>query len=404
MCNCIYMDKKTCAKRVNNKVHDGTRLKFRAFGKYTSAWLEKIIHYNLNNNKDLYNINFVDCMASSGLYFDSKHYNDFCEGTAMRIFKIFVDSSKKYKDIQFNIFLNDYDSQYVECLKCVKKQVIRDLPRNLNIIITKMDKYEFINFLTIQEVIIGYGNKSLIIYDPYEVDFNWKNLSKILNLNADFLFTHFFPNDIKRNMKTTNPDVVSRYEEAYCMNFDDIKDRFDSERNSFKRTAFFRNRFHDILKNKSNKTFLAYAPVILKRSLHVYDIVCLSYSSSAQELLKNTMYSLYKECEGQQNKVAIQLKLFDDVVEDRYENDRNDGVSEFKFHYDDSHICKMFYNEFKGKVIPKNEFKKILRGHPYLPTNIMRMVKGLYKYKIEKTDINGEVIECYIFPDGGYKL
>lgn len=405
MCSCSYRDKVTCAKKVNNNIHDGTRLKFNAFEKYTYAWLEKIVNFNKNKRNDLYNVNFIDCMASSGLYFDHKHYNDFYDGTAIRIFRIFVNSARKYKDIQFNIFLNDYDSQYIECLKCVKKHVVTKLPNNLKITITEMDKYDYINFLAYEKVINGYGSKNLIIYDPYDVDFNWKYLSKILNINADFLFTHFFPNDIKRNMKTTNPDIVSRYEEAYCMNFNEIKENFDIESNSFKRTAFFRNRFHEILKNKSNKKFLAYAPVILKRTLHVYDIVCLSYSSFAQELLKNTMYSLYRECElGQTNDVAIQLKLFDDVVEDRYENDRNNGVSEFKFHYDDSHICKMFYTEFKGKVIPKTEFKKILRVHPYLPTNIMKMVKGFYKYKIEKKDINGEVVDCYIFPDGGFSV
>ena len=34
----------------------------------------------------------------------------------------------------------------------------------------------------------------------------------------------------------------------------------------------------------------------------------------------------------------------------------------------------------------------------------MKMVKGFYKYKIEKKDINGEVVDCYVFPDGGFSV
>ena len=404
MCSCSYRDKVTCAKKVNNNIHDGTKLKFNAFERYTKAWLEKIVLFNKKRGFELKNVNFIDCMASSGLYFDSKQ-NEFYEGTAIRMFKLFVNSAIKYKDLHFNIILNDINTQFVKCLKCVQENIIK-VPENLYIHITEMDKNEFINSLIFRKEINGFDSKSLIIYDPYGVDFNWNYLSNVLDLDADFLLTHFFPNDIKRNINAMKPEVVSRYEEAYRMNIDEIRERFNKESDSFKRNAFFRSRLHEMLKKFSNKQYLAYAPVIINKNLHIYDIVCLSHSSHAQALLKNTMYSLYKEYENEKKKENfIQLSFFDNNnLEDRYQNDRSSGLSEYKFHYDDSHIYQMFYDEFKMQKLSETEFKRRLREHPYLPTNILNMIKKIYKYKIEKENIDGKIIKYYIFPDRGYNV
>ena len=212
--------------------------------------------------------------------------------------------------------------------------------------------------------------------------------------------THFYPNDPKRNMHNQNKEVFGRYEEAYEVDITNLREIFSSKSSAFERTGFFRQTFHDKMKKYSNKSCLAYVPVILGKKLHVYDIVCLSYSSHAQALLKDTMYSLYKELDAAQVKNnTIQLKWFDDVlIEDRYKNDRASGISEYKFHYDDSHIIEMFCDEFKGQVVSRDELKKRLREHPYLPTNILLLVKGVWKYKTEKREINGETINVYVFP------
>ncbi len=42
MVECIYQSK-GCSNKVNQNIHDGTRLKFQAFEHYTVAWLEKVL-------------------------------------------------------------------------------------------------------------------------------------------------------------------------------------------------------------------------------------------------------------------------------------------------------------------------------------------------------------------------
>lgn len=72
----------------------------------------------------------------------------------------------------------------------------------MNINISNKDKYDFISTIKYKNSFNKYTSKSLIIYDPYEVEFEWTKLVPILQLNADLLITHFFPNDIKRNINT----------------------------------------------------------------------------------------------------------------------------------------------------------------------------------------------------------
>ena len=75
MCSCNFRDKLTCSQKVNSNIHDGTMLKIKAFKEYTNAWLEKVINYSKKKQMLQY-VNFVDCMASSGLYFN-KNRNEF---------------------------------------------------------------------------------------------------------------------------------------------------------------------------------------------------------------------------------------------------------------------------------------------------------------------------------------
>lgn len=400
MGKCIYKEIGSCSTLVSNKIHDGTKLKFEAFADYTQAWLEKVINFDISHKKMLKTINFIDCMASSGLYYD-KDMKQFYEGTAIKIFNIFVSSANKYKDIDFHIFLNDFDEQFVKCLDCAKINVITKMPDNLNVHVTKMDKYEFIERIKDIPVLNRKSSKNLIIYDPYGVDFNWNILKPLLNLNADFLFTHFYPNDLKRNISTTSKKTILRYEEAYEMNIEKLKTIFYSKKSPYERNALFRDLFEKKLKEYSNKKCIAYAPVFNSNKAHVYDIVCLSHSNVAKEVLKNTMYKLYKKLDAKKNPIhETQLELFkNETIEDIYYHDRKEGISEYNFYYDDSHIIEMFSTEFKGKKLLKSELNEILINHPYLPSNILKLIKTTWTYKIEKIEINGRTENLYVFPD-----
>ena len=399
MVECIYQSK-GCSNKVNQNIHDGTRLKFQAFEHYTVAWLEKVLGYP--GYKDYRYFNFIDCMASSGLYFDAKRSKEFEEGTAIRIFKIFSGYAKKYKHLEFTVYMNDYDSQFVRCLQCNKEKYIpEDIP-NLHIGLYTLDKYDFIRSIDKKTPHMGKYSKSLIVYDPYDVDFDWTYLHAFLHLDADYLITHFFPNDAKRNIHTKNEEVICRYEKAYGMKFSEIKKVFDHGNTPIERNQLFREALRKQLLKYSDKHSYAYTPVFLEHKLHIYDIIVLSYSTYGQELLKNTMYRLYRDREQAIEKnVQQEFDLFSTTEEDIYVKDRRSGISEFEFHYADEHIIKMFCEAFKGQMLTKEEFKERLRRHPYLPTNVLNMVKKVWKYEIVKREENGKTIVYYKFSERG---
>lgn len=62
----------------------------------------------------------------------------------------------------------------------------------------------------------------------------------------------------------------------------------------------------------------------------------------------------------------------------------------------------MFYNEFSGERLSKEDFDKRLREHPYLPSNILKLVKKTCKYQIENKEVNGKIEKYYIFPERGF--
>ena len=400
---CIYRSK-DCIGKVNTVGHEGTELKFEAFAKYAVAWINKMIMFTKKNGDNYQILNYIDCMASSGLYVNEDK-TKFIDGTTIRIINIFKGTARKYPDKEFNIYLNDYENQYVKCLKCIKNEYENrgEIPENLNIEITELDKNKFIEQNLSSSKFKKYEAANLIVYDPYEVDFDWKVLRNMFKLNADFLITHFFPNDTKRSLSVVkSEEKKQRYAKSYNIDFDELLKTYLSKTTVYERNIYLRQLFVEQLLLNSNKKFTCYAPVFADlKKLHVYDIVCLSHSTYSLELLKRTMYTLYsKKSEEAVHKMASeQISLFEDVESDRYQSRREAGISEFNFHYNNREILKQFIETFKGKELTDREFKKILRTHPYLPPQILTMVKNSWKYTTKKDKYKDTSI--YYFPKGG---
>ncbi|MDQ0363251.1 three-Cys-motif partner protein TcmP [Breznakia pachnodae] len=365
-----------CINKVNIVEHEGTELKFDAFASYTNAWLEKVINHN-NNPKTKYKkeqFSFVDCMCSSGLYYNKKT-SKFVDGTVIRVMKIFIKLANKYPMYDFYLYFNDYDKQYYSCLQCLKRNLLKNKPINLSVEITMLDKNDFIYQLSINDLFKRRTNKSLVIYDPYDVDFDWNHLSKLLKFDSDFIFTHFLQNDFKRAVHTVKDKTkIAKYEQSYQMGFDELSEKFDkfigelNEReNAIYRSELLRDLFTELIHKYSNKKYSCYCPVFNSKA-PVYDIVCLSNSSVALGVLKNAMYKLYKNKKADKVKKSKpeQLTLFVDEKTDV--GIRNANVSEFEFHYNKVEILKKFKSIFKGKTVTKVEMEKILNEDPYLPS------------------------------------
>ena len=375
MSDCIYRDCETCGKLVNHKnVHAGTKLKFETFSEYAEIFYYKVAGYYKNN---ISVINFIDCLSCSGLYYDKKN-KEFIEGTAIKILDLIPIIANKFPHIKFNIYFNDYNPQYVKCLKCILSR--KTMPKNVFVHIYGLDKNVFIDEISDKGFIRSYKAQNLIIYDPYDVDFSWSYLDKILKLKGDLILTHFYPIDIKRNMTNKiSAEVIKKYENSYLMPFDEIT-AITKEKTVEEKNDFFRNRLREILLLRSNKKYFAYLPVLIHYdSLHLYDITCLSSSAHAIGLIKDTMYSLYTKNKNTSTITHSQISFFGDDKTNDYVDARQSGVSEYCFHYDIQHLTKMFCEEFKGK-----EIDKLIREHPYFPEKAVKVIQKKWRCTREK--------------------
>lgn len=396
-CNKI-MKTKECANRINKINHEGTLLSFDAIESYTIKWIE--IMKNMQYTK----LTFIDCMASSGIYY-SEIDDSITSGTVMRVINIFKRYARKNPNISFEIFLNELNPKYVECLECLKTNYICSDLDNLTIEIEKGDRYDFIDkYYNLQLIDYSKKHHTLFLFDPYEVEFKWESLKKLFNYkNSDVIFTHFFPNDAKRNI--TNPKTSKEKKQdiilSYKSDLDELEDVMKLQ-NVKEKNIFFRDRLNDIIENVSDtKKYISYSPVFNNRQkTHVYDILCISRSTVATAILKNTMFKMYNDIKETEEKPEdTQLNLFDSIGETRADYDIN-KVNEYKFRYDKEIVIQQFIEKFNGRKLSKSSLVKELELDPFLPSvGILSIVKKSFKYEIIKENNT----RYYCFPSVGEK-
>lgn len=381
MLNCKHDYKSMiCFKNMNKVSHEGTEYKFNAIEDYASSWIEKIIGWYSSKGFNLKEFIFVDPMSSSGEY--KTNDVDVIDGTAMRIIKLFEKCAKseKYSNFKFTIFLNDINFDYLECIKCsMERNNIVDL-ENFKVRINNnhevADKDLYLEELIRKPEFIRNDSHRLVLYDPYGVDFNWNILGKVININGlDLILTHFYPNDVKRNIgRVVNDETKIKYSKSYQVDFNELEEKFKIMKTPAEKSDFLRKCLETVIRKYTNN-HIHTSPIFNNRKIHVYDIVCISRSLTATSLLKDIMFKLYKEnCQFEQDS----LSLFNDET---YIEQRNNGLSEFDVFYSIPQVVKKFWERFNGKTISKKELDRLLKSDPILPSNgLLSEVRKRYKY------------------------
>lgn len=381
MKDCSFDYKSANCLDILNKVnHKGTAYKFNAIENYASSWIEKIYWWYKNNKMKLSEFIFVDPMASSGEY--SINEDTVIEGTAMRIIKLFENCSKKenYGNIKFTIYLNDITFEYLKCIRCSMERNGIIETKNFSVIINNnnqiADKDLYLADLLKKQKFLNNDSHRLVIYDPYDVDFNWDILGNILKINSlDLILTHFYPNDVKRNIhRVVNEEAKMKYSKSYLIPFKVLEEEYLNKKSSAERSQYLRNCLENAIRRYTNSKIHT-SPIFNSNKIHVYDIVCISRSLTATSLLKDIMFRLYSE---EHNFEQSSMTLFSDET---YIDQRNNGVSEFDLFYSQSHIVKNFWERYNGKTISKTDLNILLKSDPIFPsTGLLSAVKKRYGY------------------------
>lgn len=384
MSDCYYnYNSNECVEMLNKIGHEGTKYKFEAISNYASSWVAKIIGYYKKMNLPLDELIYVDPMASSGEY--SSENDKIIEGTAIKIIRLFESCSKKleYKGIKFTIYLNDKEFSYLECIRCSMKR--NDIFENENFVVhinhdmNLSDKDAYLRDLQKKESFTKKNCHRLVIYDPYDVDFNWSVLGPLVAINdLDLILTHFYPNDFKRNInRIVDDEVKLKYSRSYQIDFEILETEYNKKTTPAERNLYMRQQLNNIL-GKYTRKYIHLSPIFNSHRLHVYDIVCISRSSYATSLLKDIMFDLYS---GSKILEQSSMTLFNNET---YTDHRKNGISEFESFYSITHIVEVFWRKYQGKTYTEKELKKLFREDPTCPTKgMLSAIKGQYAYQLD---------------------
>lgn len=259
-------------KYLDNK-KDQTTYKIKYIQEYAKLWI--IVSTQRPNVK---NINFIDCMCNAGIYKDG----DLC--TAMEVLSLFVQYADRFPFYNFNLFINDYDSNRIESTKIIAKKILNGRYfSNINIYFSNADVNQYLTTFNNFDIQLKDSPSTLNFIDPYNFgDVKLDSIRSFINRYYCEVAFNLFTSDFVRNK--TDPRIKK------CLGFDID---FSSKE------AFVE---YVISKLKISSIKFAF-PYIFKTSTNteLYQILFLTPNIRGLEKLKEALFSVFKGLEEYRN-------------------------------------------------------------------------------------------------------
>ena len=168
-----------------------TKNKIKYISDYINNWIYSVIGFD-----DCKHINFIDCMCNAGIY------RDCTLSTSMEVLKVFVNQSKKNPQKEFNLFLNDINTDRINVIQELIKLIVPNIPNNLNIFVDNMDVNGYFDSISKYDIKLKNNACTILFVDPYNFGtVKIKLLYKFLQTYYSELIFNFFSSDYLRNIK-----------------------------------------------------------------------------------------------------------------------------------------------------------------------------------------------------------
>lgn len=237
---------------------------------------------------DVTEITFIDCMCNAGVYKDG----DCC--TAIEVFSIFKEAARLHKNKIYNLYLNDIEIDNISSTKKIIQYLDDDSVSNLKVHTNNLDVNVYLERLTTNENIFGYGKAVVLYIDPY--DFGTVNIpivSKVLKNNYCEVIFNFFISDYVRNIKKDNNRIRS------CINNENVETKED-----------IINYMRKSLSVGKIKYFFAYQFKTIT-NVELYQIIFVSPNIRGLEKLKEVLWKVFDGKEFHRNQIeTAQMSLF----------------------------------------------------------------------------------------------
>lgn len=369
-------DKKTIINSNKNKldeIYEHTEYKIKYIKKYVEYWLYVVANYDRNKT-----INFVDCMCNAGIYLNG------VLGTPIEVLKLFITFAKLHPDKQFNLFLNDFDSDRVNIIKEICKNLEYEKINNLKVYFSNKDVNEYLD--EISELKIFFDNKgydeltsTILFVDPYcfgEVKIN--KIKKFLDLFYSELIFNYFNSDYRRNIENvTTPQKRKKIIDS-MEGIDGYKPGMDEKQ--------LENLIRNEIKGKHIKHSFSY-PFRIKTNVELYHIIFATPSPKGLIKIKESLWDVFNgDIYFKNNIDKNQLTLFD-----------NNEVQKMNVQNFSEEAQTLLYNKYSNQTISYDVIRKFALESTMLKES--HIIKYLIIPLIEK----GKIIKNNIKNKRNYK-
>lgn len=377
---CLYKLKSgECYTGRTAKIHVGTIEKIGILETYVAAWVNKVLQFESEKSGKFDGVIFIDCMSSTGQYISTDGSK--VQGTSLRVFNILQESSTKYPDKEFHLYLNDLGKQEIECQECLIENLKKDFCK-VNVHLSNRDVMDYLNELSFDSL----RYHILLFYDPYRAQITFPQISNMIaGKRYDIIFTHFIQNDTLRNL--TNPKSLNRkssfeyYKDTYGKSFSELNSLMLNKTYSEKIEAL-RELFHSRVKMSLGVNYITSLPIFNSKKKSVYDIVICTNSINAFDLFKSTVRSVVKKRVSDFDSYE-QLNLISDEI---YLES-----NELHFFYSVKSYASLILNELHNQSLTKDEFTQYLKKHKIIPSqgikNELYRVLKQHGVNIKKSEI-----------------
>lgn len=369
-------DKKTIInsnKKKLDEIYEHTEYKIKYIKKYVEYWLYVVANYDRNKT-----INFVDCMCNAGIYSNGVF------GTPVEVLKLFISFAKLHPDKQFNLFLNDFNSDRVDIIKEICEKLEYEKINNINVYFSNEDVNEYLDKITSLQNF--FGNKgfgeltsTILFVDPYcfgEVKIN--KIKKFLDTYYAELIFNYFNSDYRRNID----NVTTPQKRKKIIDSMDGIDGYKSDMDEKQLESLIRKE----LKGKYIKHSFSY-PFRIKTNVELYHIIFATPNQKGLIKLKESLWDVFNgDTFFKNNLDENQLTLFDDNEVQRM------NVQNFS-----KEAQVLLYNKYSNQTISYDEIRK------FVLESTMLKESHIIKYLLVPLIEDGKIMKNNIKNKRNYK-
>lgn len=323
--------------------------KFDLIRDYVVGWSEKIMHFN-PTEYNCKGIIYIDCMCNCGEYINKKN-GEIIDGTSLKVIEKLIIVAHQCVNKSIEIYFNDISAERVNYLKNRIEKRFK-IPTNMNIYYSSEDASRFLEKFHRNTI---KNKNTLLVYDPYEANIDWKAIDLFLNSWGEVIINHMISDAVRGVKQAKNPEKKKKYETTYQVEFEKL---LNANKKDYE--LLVEKNIRNCIK-RDKEVFISSIPFYIKTNVQIYNLIHISYNIKGFNLFKTCAWKIANG----QSSIKYQKKNLHQLTLDLGES--FDDVS-YEYNYTLQDIVFYIKRKYGTRgIVALNEVYKDLQHHPIFP-------------------------------------